>query len=154
MDDFDWRLQQRLERLEGSLPMPTSVRRPVGVGRRLSVTVASGIAIVALLTGGIAGAVGAVIVSNAATGHPSVFGSGEPLECTRIQAMTPPNAGELLTELGYSVTWQIEDRDRGTYEQTPIAPPDGYIIDGVLVRGNLILVVERGENAVPVSPSC
>ncbi len=74
------------------------------------------------------------------------------MHCTRIQEMAPPRAADLLGLLGYSVTWQIEDRDAGTSVQLPSPPADGYIIEGILKGRYLTLVVERGANAIPAEP--
>lgn len=153
MDDFDKRLRSRLERLESTLPVgQTSSARPKRTPLRLSLGVASAIAAVALLAGAVAGA---TVVSEGVRGYPGLFALGGPFHCTRIQQMAPPQAEAALNELGYDVTWQVEDRGLGTSVQTPTAPPDGYIIEGVLHGANLLLVVERGEGAVPVpEPSC
>lgn len=154
MDDFDDRLRTRLERLEMTLPVSqTTSARPTRVPFRLSLGVVSGIAAVALLAGAVAGA---TVVSESVRGHPGLFAPGGPFQCTRIRQMSPPQAEAVLEDLGYDVTWQVEDRGLGTSEQKPTAPPDGYIIEGVLDGANLLLVVERGEGAepVPVQSSC
>jgi hypothetical protein len=152
MDEFDEQLRARLERLEATLPLgrpvPSHAKRPE---IRLTAGVVSGIAAVAMLAGAVAGA---TVISDGVRGHPGLFAPGGIFECTRIQEMTPRHAAGVLAELGYTVTWQVEDRDLGTSKQMSVAPSDGYIIDGVLEGANLVLVVERGAGVVPRDPVC
>jgi hypothetical protein len=152
MDNFDEQLRVRMERLEESLPVgesgaPVARRRPM----RLSLGTAIGIAAATLLAGVVAGA---TVVSNGVQGHPGLFSPGGVFACTQIQQMSPQQAGVALGELGYDITWQIENRDDGSYSQSSQAPADGYIIEGVLDGSRLLLVVERGQSATPGRGSC
>ncbi len=165
MDHFDTRLRDRLQLLEANLP----ARAGTGAKRRSprwTALVVAGVAVLALATGG----AGATLVQAGVTifrqgaaigqevllenGHPGVFGPQGPLYCTRIQEMGPRQAAPILADLGYTVTWQVEDRDARTSTQTTISPADGFIIEGVLHGRDLTLVVERGAAAVPAGESC
>jgi hypothetical protein len=87
-------------------------------------------------------------------GYPGVFSSDGVLYCSDVQTMSPSRAASLLADLGYSVTWQVENRDTGS-SQAVLAPPStGFIIDGVAHGSTLILVVETGADAQPASQSC
>lgn len=150
MDAFDMRLRSRMERLETTLPVGGAARRRKPQ-IRLTLGMVGGVAAVALLSGVVAGA---SVVSDAVRGHPGLFGPDGPLHCTRIQEMQPEEAASVLATLGYSVIWQVEDRDSLRSEQTSQAPPDGYIIEGLREGSSLVLVVERGVRAEPAVPSC
>jgi len=147
--DPDTRLHDRLRRLEAELPTEVGAR-PARRSARWSAPVVAGIALLAVATGG----AGATIVQEAVRGSPGVFSREGPLYCTRIQEMEPPRAAVLLADLGYRVTWQVEDRDALTSVQTTTPPLDGYIIEGVIHGRDLTLVVERGDAAVPARSSC
>ena len=148
MDEFDSGLRTRLERLEQTLPTKQTMsagwrRGPL----RLSLAAAGGLAAVGILAGVVAGA---TVVSDQVHGHPGLFAPGGTFYCTNIRQMSPPEAERALAQLGYVVTWQVEDRSLGSSEQTTTPPSDGYIIEGVLDGKDLVLVVERGEGAAPV----
>ena len=68
--------------------------------------------------------------------------------------MAPVAADPLLRQLGYKVTWQIEDRDAKTSVQSTTPPSDGFIVEGAIIQGELILVVERGRDVKPVPITC
>jgi len=155
MNDHDDVLERSLRSLERSLPVTSGghgrlsrSRRP----RRLRWTspIVAVVALVALA----GGATGSALVSEVVRGHPGLFSTGGILYCTRIQEMTPREADAVLTELGYDVTWQVEDRTAGTSTPTTTAPEDGYVIEGVVKGRALLLVVETGEGAVPVPSGC
>ncbi len=99
--------------------------------------------------------VGPTVVSQSGViGYPGAFDPGQPLHCSGVQAMTPPDAGAWLAAQGYTVTWQIEDQDNHTSTQSGVAPTTGYVIDGVLRGADLLLVVETGAAAQAVPSAC
>ena len=146
MKSFDEILSYRLKKLEESLPDEPSTKRRQPV--RLSLATTGAIAAVALLAGVVVGS-GPL---SGVHGSDGLFNPGQPLQCTRIQQMSPTEASAILANMGYIVTWQVEDQDAGTSKQTQRVPADGYIIDGVVQGKMMVLVVERGENASPVPP--
>jgi len=155
MNDHDDVLERTLRSLERSLPVtshdrgrPSQHRRPRR--SRWTSPIVAAVALVALA----GGATGSAVVSEVVRGHPGLFAPGGILYCTRIKDMTPREADAVLTELGYDVTWQVEDRTAGTSTQTTTAPEDGYVIEGVVNGRALLLVVESGEGAVPVPSGC
>jgi hypothetical protein len=101
-----------------------------------------------------AGALGAIAVQTTVRSAPGLFASGGPFYCTEIGNMTPVAAQPLLTQLGYQVTWQVEDRDSGSSSQTSTPPTDGFIVEGVQHGRDLVLVVETGVNVEPPDHSC
>lgn len=150
MNSFDDQLRERLERIEASAEVPDRPgrgRKPLRAGRPI------GIAAGLLLAGVLAGGVGAAAL-DAVRGYPGVFATGGALACSDIRDMAPPRADEILTELGYEVTWQIEDRDSGTSVTSTEPPAAGYTQEGVLHGQKLLLVVETGTKAEPVGPGC
>jgi hypothetical protein len=155
-DPFDDKLRQRISRLEQSIP----IREPGESGyprRSLRLSLATSLAVSALLVlaGVVAGAaVGATVVSNGVQARPGLLAPSGTFYCTQIPRMAPDRAGVALADLGYTITWQVEDRDTGTSKQTDTAPTDGYIVDGVLDGHHLLLVVERGSGAHPSVQTC
>jgi hypothetical protein len=156
MDPFDEALATRLRRMESAVPVRTSgpwttsirsttLRPSRRAGLALGIAMAA-----AALTGGIVGAA----VSGAVNGSPGVFSTGGPLYCSNIQSMSPADAAPLLSQLGYSVIWQIEDKTRHSSTVTELPPKEGYIIDGGLHGRGLLLVVESGQGAEPATRSC
>lgn len=149
-EEFDARLRERLLRFEEEISyMTTKDRRyhPLGWS-------ALALVIVAIL--GIAtGAAATSVVFREATGSaPGVFSPQGPLYCSGIHQMEPVDADPLLRNLGYEVIWQVEDRDAKTSVQSSTPPSDGFIVEGAIIEGNLILVVERGEDVEPVPNPC
>ena len=77
-------------------------------------------------------------VLNNARSHEGLFNPGQPLACTGVERMTPPEAADWFAQHGYTVTWQIETRNGGstkdasTSRQSSTPPQTGYVIDGVL----------------------
>lgn len=70
--------------------------------------------------------------------------------------MTPPEAHRLITRRGFSVTWQIEDRDAkgvGTMTLSSSPPPTGYVEGGFVEGGHAHVLVSVGPGAVPY-PGC
>ena len=122
MNDHDDVLERTLRSLERSLPVtshdrgrPSQHRRPRR--SRWTSPIVAAVALVALA----GGATGSAVVSEVVRGHPGLFAPGGILYCTRIKDMTPREADAVLTELGYDVTWQVEDRTAGTSTQTTTA---------------------------------
>lgn len=150
-DDFDGRLRDRLQQMEDTMPDLISTPR----GRNPLRWSLPAVALVAAL-GIAAGAAGATAIQFATSGGPTpgVFSADGPLYCTRIQQMTPQEADPLLRQLGYAVTWQLEDRDARTSTRSTTPPSDGYIVEGVIVGRDLTLVVERGKDVQQVADPC
>ena len=152
MDDFDLILRDRLVRLEGSLALPARHRL---AWPRLSRAVVAGLLAAAVVAGG-AGAA-AVIRGQQAKGSEGLFNPGQPLACSRVWAMTPPEAAEYLAARGYVVTWQVEHTDKPKGDptasyQTSVAPPAGYVIEGVRDGNRLTMIVEVGSRARQATP--
>ncbi len=150
-EEFDTRLKERLVRLQEGLPDMSAKTR----GSRQMRLSALALVLVGLL--GVATGVAATsVVFREVSGGPvpGVFSPGGPLYCSSIYQMAPVVADPLLRELGYKVTWQIEDRDAKTSVQSTIPPSDGFIVEGAIVQGVLILVVERGRDVKPVPINC
>jgi hypothetical protein len=149
---FDDKMRLRLSRLEDSIPVGLpSPKRPARRPLRLSFGVMFGIAMACLLAGAVAGA---TVVSSGVRGQPGLFAPGGTFACTQIREMPPQRAGEVLAELGYDVTWQVEDRDSGSTQQTAEAPNQGFIVEGVLHGQQLLLVVEQGKGAQAATSTC
>lgn len=146
-ESFEATLRERMADLERSLsPTREAPSRHRG-GLALPAVAAL------LLIGAAAGTAGAAAI-DAVRSSPGVFSQAGALACSSVQDMAPPHADEVLRELGYTVTWQIEDRDAGTSVTATIPPAVGYIQEGVLHGRELLLVVETGDAASPVGPSC
>ena len=140
-------LRGRLARLESALPSA----REVSTRRRSGLAVPSALAL--LLIGGAAGTAGAAAL-DAVRSSPGVFSPDGALACSNVRTMSPSSADEALRQLGYQVTWQIEDRDAGTSVTSTVPPASGYVQDGVLHGRDLLIVVETGNAATPAGPGC
>lgn len=150
-EDFHVRLKERLLRLEEGMPDMAKMRRRRNSSLRLPLTI---VVLVGLL-GVASGAAAATVVFREAGGSaPGVFTAEGPLYCSGVHEMSPAQAHPLLRDLGYEVTWQIEDRDAKTSIQSSSPPSDGFIVEGAIVRGELILVVERGQSVERVADPC
>ena len=145
----DQALARRLQAFEASVPVasgPPSRRPRVSRGRVALVAVAA----VALVAGG-ATASGVF----QAQGHEGAFNAGQPLHCQGVANMSPREAASWLSDHGYDVTWQVEDKTPGvpkgqqTSYQTKDAPSRGSIAGAVVFRGHeMIVVVETGPEAI------
>jgi hypothetical protein len=149
-EEFDARLKERLVRLEAGMPDMSAKTR----GSRPLRMSALALVLVGVL-GVVTGAAATSVVFREASGPvPGVFSRQGPLYCSGIHQMAPVVADPLLRELGYKVTWQIEDRDAKTSVQSSTPPSDGFIVEGAIIHGELILVVERGRGVEPVPNPC
>ena len=90
-----------------------------------------------------------------AQGHEGAFNPGQPLHCKGVANMTPREAATWLSDHGYDVTWQVEDKTPGvpkgqqTSYQTKDAPSQGSIAGAVVIQGHeMIVVVETGPEAI------
>ena len=145
----DQALDDRLRAFEASVPVtggPPALRRGVS---RTRVALAAVAAVVVLAGGATASGV------FQAHGHEGVFNAGQPLHCKGVANMTPREAASWLSDHGYDVTWQVEDRTPGVPKgqqvsyQTKDAPAKGSIAGGVVTGGHeMILVVETGPDAI------
>lgn len=148
-EEFDARLKERLLRMEEEMPKVSATRG--GDPMRLSVIILVLVGVLGVATG----AAATTVVLREVTGSaPGVFSGQGPLHCSGIHQMAAVDADPLLRELGYNVMWQIEDRDAKTSVQSTAPPSDGFIVEGAIIGGDLILVVERGEDVEPVPNSC
>ncbi len=155
MNEIDRDLEQRLRRLEVSLPVGAQTL-PLTADRR-AVRLAGGatglIASLLLVAGVAAG--GVRLVTLATAPGEGLFNPGQPLHCSGVERMTPQDADRFLRAQGYDVTWQIEDRDpRTPYRLSETPPERGFVIDGVAHGVKLTMIVEVGENAEPVHKDC
>ena len=109
-------------------------------GRRLRAPMA------ALFAGLMGVVVGASVVIAGPTlmgvpqGHEGAFNKGQPLYCSGLPGMTPPQAEEYLKDRGYTVRWQVEERPSGDWSVVDAPPATGYI-EAALVEGSKVLVV-------------
>ena len=149
-EEFDAQLKERLVRLEEMMP-----EMPARSGGSRAVRLSAFALVLVGVLGMATGATAATIVFREASGSaPGVFSGQGPLYCSGIHQMAPVVADPLLRELGYKVIWQIEDRDAKTSVQSSTPPSDGFIVEGALIQGELILVVERGKDVKPVPDLC
>ena len=150
-EEFNSRLKERLVRLEEGIP-DLSARTRGSRPLRLSAVALVLVGVLGVATGAAATSVVFREVSGGPV--PGVFSPGGPLYCSSIHQMAPVVADPLLRELGYKVTWQIEDRDAKTSVQSTTPPSDGFVVEGAIIQGELILVVERGKYVKPVPMNC
>jgi hypothetical protein len=155
----DRQLASRLEVLEGSLP-EAEMPRPLLADRSRRtrvrrIGIVAGL-VAAMLVSGVAGAAAHRALTDV-HGQPGIFSPGGAMACSPIQHLSPATAAEALSELGYTVTWQIEYRATNPEDSSSVTsatpPADGYIIDGVFDGDHLLLVVEVGPEAAAV-PGC
>jgi hypothetical protein len=154
--DLDAALRDRLSHLEAAAPGALPPMLPA-VTTRTHKLRGLGLALAAVVLIGGAATAGSVVFNNA-IGRPGLFNAGQPLACTGVERMTPPEAAHWLSQHGYTVTWQIEARTGGstkessTSTQSATPPQTGYVIDGVLEGKHLTMVVETGPGATPRGP--
>ena len=144
-------LTNRLQALEHSVPVtssPPPLSRQPRMFRPRTILVA--LAAVLVLAGG-AAASGVF----EARGDPGAFNPGQPLHCKGVANMTPREAARWLSDRGYDVTWQVEDKTPGVPKgqqvpyQTSTAPDTGFIAAAVVTGGHdMIVVVETGPDAI------
>ena len=152
MTEFDDRLRSRLLRLEERLPTNSrdaSESYPRNRRRTRLMGVASGLVAIALVSGAATAA-----VLDAVRGRPGVFSAGGALACTAVVEMSPYDADRLLRDLGYSITWQVEDRNTGISHSSNVPPAEGFIQGGVVTGRELIVVVETGVGVEPQQRGC
>lgn len=151
MDAFDGSLRQRLERLEGSVPVANTSpgRRPrIRRAVRTSLAVAAAVALLAF-GGGLV--IGRFVDPNVPQGHEGLENPGQPFYGAGLRCMTPPEADRLITSRGFTVTWQIEDRDKdgaGTTTLSNTPPTTGVVEGGFAEGGHVHVVVSVGSGAV------
>jgi hypothetical protein len=150
-EKFDVHLKERLLRLEEEMPDMSTRRTRPNRSLRLPLAVVVLVGILGIATGA---AAASVVMREAGGSAPGVFTAEGPLYCSGIHEMSPGQADPLLRELGYQVTWQIEDRDAKTSVQSAKPPSNGFIVEGAIVNGELILVVERGQGVQRVADPC
>ena len=154
---LDIELRDRLARLEAAAPgaLPPMLPAPATRTHKLR---GLGLALAAVLLIGAATTAGSAVL-NEARSHEGLFNPGQPLACTGVERMTPPEAADWFAQHGYTVTWQIETRNGGstkdasTSRRSSTPPQTGYVIDGVLEGDHILtMVVETGPAAQPRGP--
>ncbi len=128
-------LDARLRAMESGEWTPDRRRRTRG--RVLPVAVAS--LVVGLVLGvgaGFATAASVVVRTDVHTGE-SAFNKGQPLYCSGVELMTPPEAEQWLRDRGYTVEWQMDHFPGGPrLSETP--PEEGMIANGGMVDARTI----------------
>ena len=72
------------------------------------------------------------------------FNKGQPLYCSGVELMTPPEAAQWLRDRGYTVEWQM-DHFLGGPRLSETPPGEGMIANGAMVEARTIHM-----NVVPV----
>jgi hypothetical protein len=151
MDTFETRLRDRLVRLEAAAPVRDVRPRPNRGRRGLRTTFAIAAALL-LGTFAVGLAVGRFVHPNEPVGHPGLENPGQPFYGAGLRCMTPPDAHRTIVERGFTVTWQIEDRDptgAGTTSLSTEPPPSGVVEDGFVEGNKAHVVVSVGSGAIP-----
>lgn len=152
MDPFELDLRTRLARLEGAVPVTGTFRRPRWWLARPVRTSAAVVAASVLLAFAAGLAAGQFVNPQGPIGHEGLENPGQPFHGTGITCMTPADANALIVARGFSVTWQIEDRDpsgSGSTTLSDVPPPRG-IVDGGFVEGRHVhVVVSVGSGSLP-----
>lgn len=108
--------------LTGCLPS----RKPRWSSLKLPLSMVVLVAVLGVATGA---AAATVVFRDAGGTAPGVFTAEDPLYCNGLHELSPVQADPLLRDLGYEVTWQIEDRDARTSRQSSTPPGDGFIVE-------------------------
>ena len=96
----------RLRAMESNDWVPDRRRR--ARGSVIPVAVASlAVGLVLGVGAGFATAANVVVRTDVHTGE-SAFNKGQPLYCSGVELMTPPEADQWLRDRGYTVEWQME----------------------------------------------
>ena len=155
---LDVTLRDRLLRLEAAAPSALPPVLPASATRTHKLR-GLGMALAAVVLVGGAATAGSVVLNNAHA-SPGLFNAGQPLACSGVDSMTPPEAAHWLAQHGYTVTWQIETRNGGstkdgsTSSRSTTPPQTGYVVGGVLEGKHVLtMVVETGPAAQPNGPS-
>jgi len=126
----DDELMARLRAMEGSEWVPDRRRRARGSVIPVAV-VSLAVGLVLGVGAGFATAANVVVRTDVHTGE-SAFNKGQPLYCSGVELMTPPEADQWLRDRGYTVEWQMEGFPGGPrLSETP--PEEGMIANGAMV---------------------
>ena len=125
----------RLRAMESNDWVPDRRRR--ARGSVIPVAVASlAVGLVLGVGAGFATAANVVVRTDVHTGE-SAFNKGQPLYCSGVELMTPPEADQWLRDRGYTVEWQMEGFPGGPrLSETP--PEAGMIANGAMVDARTI----------------
>ena len=93
-------LRDRLARLEAAAPAAAPPLMPFPAPRTHKLR-GLGLALAAVLLVGAATAAGTTVLNNA-RGHEGLFNPGQPLACTGVERMTPPEAADWFAQHGYT----------------------------------------------------
>lgn len=151
MDTLDAQLSERLARLEASLPPAGRLasakdRRPT----RLLWPVMA-VTLVVAFGGGVAAR---QLVLDRGWTDSGLFTRGGALYCSGLQHMAPRDAAPILRQLGYVVTWQVDDRATGESYQSADPPAGGYVDEGIQ-KGKQLVIVAPQHDRGPIPPlSC
>jgi hypothetical protein len=143
---LDVELDERLGQLEARVPgaEPPTLRGQRRIPQFLGGSLAGAILVLVAATSVVGGA---VIVSEAVRGHPSVDSPGQPFFGAGLECMSPPEAEAYLADHGYTNTvWQVE-RDGAASDHVSTAPEHGYVIPGSIIDGVLIMIVDQRASA-------
>ena len=135
MSTSDEDLGARLRAMENGEWTPD--RRPRARGKVIPVALAS--LVVGLVLGvgaGFATAASVVVRTDVHTGE-SAFNRGQPLYCSGVELMTPPEADQWLRDRGYTVEWQMEGFPGGP-RLSETRPDEGMIANGGMVDARTI----------------
>ncbi len=154
MDDLDVRLRERMSGLEATLPAALAgmtERNRSRRGPRLAWSVIA-VAFAASFGSGVAaGAVVRELILDPGWTDSGLFTPGGALYCSGLHGMAPPEAARILDQLGYEVTWQVDDRVSGTSYQTTDAPAGGYVDEGIQ-KGRQLVIVAPQHDTGPIPP--
>lgn len=151
-DDID----SRLAALEARIPVaagPPALSGRSGRGRLLAPAALAAVLLLAMVA---SAAAGGAVVATLVHGYPGVQNPGQPLEGSKLECMTPPEAGAYLADHGFSdVVWQVESgvlgEKSGNSVQQSSPPEHGYVVPGaILSDGRLYMVVDQREGATGV----
>lgn len=135
MSTSDDELAARLRAMESSEWVPDRRRR--ARGRVLPVALASLVLGLVLGVGaGFATAASVVVRTDVHTAE-GAFNKGQPLYCSGVELMTPPEADQWLRDRGYTVEWQM-DHFPGVPKLSETPPEEGMIANGAMVEARTI----------------
>jgi hypothetical protein len=157
MDDLDVRLRERMGGLEASLPAVLAAmdgQKRTRHGARLVSSVLAVAFAVSFGSGVAAGAVVRELIPDPGWTDSGLFTKGGALYCSGLHGMAPVEAAHILEQLGYEVTWQVDDRATGTSHQTTEVPTDGYVDEGIQKGRELVIVVPQHDDEPHSNDPC
>ena len=151
MDALDARLSERLARLEASLPPPGRRANTEGPRSNRLLWPAMVVTLALAFGGGVAAR---QLVLDRGWTDSGLFTRGGALYCSGLQHLAPRDAAPILRQLGYVVTWQVDDRETGDSYQSSEPPAGGYVDEGIQ-KGQQLVIVAPQNDPGPIPPlSC